>query len=229
MNKIFTLCMILVSLSNAKDLRILVYGDSNTYGLRADFSFMRYEIKDTWSEIMADELGDDYAVITEGLNGRTVNLNNTSKVSKDNKINAKLYSNGTMLLPSILASHTPLDLLIIMLGTNDLGEHDAKQIAKDLGKLIDIAKLERFNIPNVLLIAPPKLNIGRKGGDILLSRSTDLPALLSKICEQKDAYFYNAQEVVEFAHWQDKLHFSKDDHHALGKAVAKQVQKIFEN
>ena len=88
---------------------ILCYGDSNTYGLMPD-SPDRYPRDVRWTGILQKKLGEDYYVIEEGLSGRTTLWDDPIEEHK----NGKKY-----LLPC-LETHKPLDLVVIMLGTNDL-------------------------------------------------------------------------------------------------------------
>lgn len=217
MNKILMLLLLFASLLNAQNLRILLYGDSNTYGLRADGTLKRYELSKTWPRILATELKDNYEIITEGLSGRTVNTNKSIFISQKYSIDL----NGATLLPSIISSHTPLDLLVIFLGTNEISTRSAKDITQGLKELIDISK---FGAKKVLIIAPPKIKIDAKN---FFASSVALPELLKQMCAKNGAYFFNAQDVVEFAHGADGVHLSADDHKALGIAIAKQIQEIF--
>ncbi len=89
--------------------RILCFGDSNTYGYNpVDGS--RYDETIRWPMVMQRLLGDDYTVIEEGFNGRTICYDDPAEGG---------YKSGMQYLPPCLMSHNPLDLVVIMLGTND--------------------------------------------------------------------------------------------------------------
>ena len=88
---------------------ILCYGDSNTYGLKSDL-VSRYPRNVRWTGILQEKLGSEYYVIEEGLGGRTTVWDDP----------VEDYKNGKKYLLPCLDSHKPLDLVIIMLGTNDL-------------------------------------------------------------------------------------------------------------
>ena len=88
---------------------ILCFGDSNTWGY-APVTGERYPGHVRWTGVLQSCLGDDYFVIEEGLNGRTTVHNEPLRP----------HRNGASLLPVLLESHSPLDLVIVMLGTNDL-------------------------------------------------------------------------------------------------------------
>ena len=92
--------------------RIMCFGDSLTWGwipVRDGSPTLRYPFEQRWAGAMLNDLGPDYEVIEEGLSARTTDL--------DDPVDPRL--NGSAYLPSALASHLPLDLVIIMLGTND--------------------------------------------------------------------------------------------------------------
>jgi lysophospholipase L1-like esterase len=108
---------------------IVCFGDSNTWGQKPDRSG-RYASNERWTGRLQELLGDDYTVVEEGLSGRTVNLDYANKPGR----------NGRTYFAPCLQSHSPLDAVIIMLGTNDVKiEFDvsAESIAKALGELVD--------------------------------------------------------------------------------------------
>ena len=93
---------------------ILCFGDSNTHGTRAmrrPDDRRRFSKEDRWTGIMASCLGDDWTVVEEGLPGRTTVF--------DDPIEGQ-HKNGLRMLRGLLESHREIDLVIIMLGTNDL-------------------------------------------------------------------------------------------------------------
>ena len=107
-----------------------------------------------WTSVLQNELGRDYLVIPEGLNGRTTVW--------DDPI--ELHKNGSSYLPPCLESHKPVDLVIIMLGTNDLKQRfslPAGDIAKGVGVLVDIVGKSDWvpagDAPEVLVLVPPEV------------------------------------------------------------------------
>ena len=132
---------------------ILCYGDSNTWGWNPATQ-SRYVRDERWPGVLRQELGEGYLVIEEGLNGRTTVW--------DDPIEG--YKNGKEYLIPCLETHKPIDLVIIMLGTNDLKARfsvPACDVAAGAGVLVDIiAKSETGpgdGAPQVLLIAPPPI------------------------------------------------------------------------
>jgi len=130
---------------------IVCYGDSNTWGFNPAAQD-RFALEERWTGVLALELGTGYRVIEEGLNGRTTIWDDPIEEGRNGK---------TYLLPC-LWSHQPIDLVTIMLGTNDLKERfavSAYNIAAGAGVLVNLA-LKNGAGPNggasqVLLLAPP--------------------------------------------------------------------------
>ena len=107
-----------------RPIRILCYGDSNTWGTYGHWKdvgkrALRFAPEDRWPCVMQQELGDGFEVIEEGLGGRTAFADHVDGP----------WKNGLHTLPTILHSHKPLDLVAIMLGTNDLAQK--KDITED--------------------------------------------------------------------------------------------------
>ena len=101
---------------------VLCYGDSNTWGYDAATEG-RYPYDKRWTTVLARELGSEYLVIPEGLNGRTTVWPDPVEGE---------YKSGKSTLLAILESHHPLDLVVLMLGTNDL-KHRWGLSAWDIG------------------------------------------------------------------------------------------------
>src|SRR4029453_12146227 len=92
--------------------RILCFGDSLTWGwmpIKEVVPTTRYPFEQRWTGVAAAQLGANFEIIEEGLSGRTTDLDDPT----DPRLNGSTY------LPSALATHLPLDLVILLLGTND--------------------------------------------------------------------------------------------------------------
>ncbi|WP_292496509.1 SGNH/GDSL hydrolase family protein, partial [Mesorhizobium sp.] len=131
---------------------ILCYGDSVTWGYDAG-SLGRLALEDRWPSVLKTALGDGIEVIAEGLNGRTTAF--------DDHL-AGADRNGARMLPTILTTHAPLDLIIIMLGANDMKPwiHGNPVAAKQgMQRLIDIVRGHDYPFdwpaPQILIVAPP--------------------------------------------------------------------------
>jgi lysophospholipase L1-like esterase len=204
---------------------IVCYGDSNTWG--ADPSGAgRFPPDVRWTGVLQHELGSGYKVIEEGLNGRTTNIDDTIEVDR----------NGRAQLPPTIESQSPFDLMIIMVGTNDLkARHNrgAADIAQSASKLADIARRSQAGPndenPKVLLMSPPATIESGGGLDLLFAGSTEK----SKLFPEQYAFYANAAGVEFFDAGSvivsspvDGIHFDPEEHAKLGKAVAAEVRRI---
>ena len=140
---------------------ILCFGDSNTHGYCADPSDCadggdRFNEQERWTCLLQDLLGDDCKVYEEGLSGRTTVFSDPLHESMD----------GLGVIYSTLMSHERVDLLIIMLGTNDTKERlgvNAPCIALGLERLIQKAKSVpawKNDAPNIQVVCPPHIGEG---------------------------------------------------------------------
>ncbi|HEX9029243.1 MAG TPA: SGNH/GDSL hydrolase family protein [Anaerolineales bacterium] len=205
---------------------ILCFGDSNTWGYNPTTQ-NRYPPDVRWTGVLAQALGPEYRVIEEGLNGRTTLWEDPIEG----------YKNGREYLIPCLDSHSPLDLVIIMLGTNDLKRRfsvSASDIAASAGVLVDTVQRSPnsagYPPPQVLLVAPPPFG---KLSDYAEMFSQEAPALSRKFstyyAQQADLYrchFLDAGAVIVSTDL-DGIHFEAGEHRKLGLAVAARVQKIF--
>ncbi|WP_112312567.1 GDSL-type esterase/lipase family protein [Pseudogemmobacter bohemicus] len=136
---------------------LLLYGDSNTHGtmpMHELGAMGRFAHRHRWTSLLAAEL-DGWEVIPEGHPGRTT--------LHDDPIEGA-HRNGLTVLPSILESHRPIDVVLLMLGTNDLKERfsvNAGDIALSLERLVRVIRASGCGpmggAPAVLLIAPPPI------------------------------------------------------------------------
>ncbi|MGQ0484859.1 MAG: SGNH/GDSL hydrolase family protein, partial [Hyphomicrobiales bacterium] len=133
---------------------ILAFGDSLTWGFEAG-TWKRHPFEVRWPNVLAAGLQGNARVIEEGLNGRTTAYDDATDAAE---------LNGARVLPMLLKSHQPLDLAIIMLGTNDLkfaARCRAFDAALGMGRLIEIVQHFPFNDnfapPQVLVMSPPAL------------------------------------------------------------------------
>ena len=140
---------------NAK--RILCFGDSLTFG-SDHINNTRLDVNKRWTGVLQRMLGDKYEIIEEGLGGRTTEVDDPKHDGK----------NGLLYFKSTIASHIPLDLVIILLGTNDLKKkfnRAPQQIASSFERYHEAIKTAcdkwGFKYTKVLLVAPPLVNEAR--------------------------------------------------------------------
>jgi len=207
-----------------KQKNILCYGDSNTWGYNP-VTATRYDRNTRWTGVMQNELGEDYYVIEEGLCGRTTVWDDPVEGHK----------NGLQQLIPILHSNCPLDLVIIMLGTNDLKNRfsvSPLDIAWSIGRLVDtVRKCESSYTgpaPDVLVVCPAPFSEMSNSpfADIFIDakeKSIDLAEILTAYCSENDIEIFDAGSVISISD-ADGIHLEEAQHLKFGKALADKVR-----
>lgn len=221
--------------SLAAPKRVLVFGDSNSWGWipRAEgIPSGRYPSEQQWPQVMQARLGDGYEVVVDALSGRTTDVTDpTAPLSGAGM-------DGSASLPAAIGAHFPLDLVVIMLGTNDTKAQFARtplRIALGAGRLVDIAQGSgemfgggwyTYPAPKVLLVAPPPMGEQTvfaetfEGG---VARSEGLAAAYGNVAEAAGAAFFDAGSVIS-TDGADGVHFSAETQRRLGEAMAAPVE-----
>ena len=209
---------------------ILFYGDSNTWGFNPATG-LRYPYRDRWTTICAELLGPGYICIPSGMNGRTTAFDDPVKGSR----------NGMKGLDYELQTHKPLDLFVIMLGTNDLKYTDARGSADGMERLVRLVRSanERYNLSSpvfssggsntpIFLISPILLNehVGARSDDV--SDSGRLSGLYEEIAEKYGLHFMDAALYVEPSGI-DGIHLGTEGHKILGKVIAGSIRDILKD
>ena len=184
-------------------MRILCFGDSNTYGYDPrSYSGDRYGAEDRWVDLLAKQIG--HAVINAGANGR--------------EIPRKPYARR------LLAEHAPVDIFLVMLGTNDLLQGaSAKEAA---------TRMEAFLIPlsphckQILLICPPPMKRGAwVPTDELVAESIHLAEEYRHLAQKLNIpYVDTSRWSIELAF--DGVHFTEEGHHAFSENLGIQLSKM---
>ncbi len=222
--------------------RILVFGDSNSWGFvpcSADEPTTRFDASTRWPGVMAARLSASIELVEESLSGRTTDLDDFEIDLPSVHLKGATF-NGAKLLPAIVASHLPLDLVIIMLGTNDCKtrfKRNAREIARaavGLARIIEECKggvATVYPAPKILLLAPPPLgtsfhNPAEWAG--AYEKSLELGSALKTATAAADLPFLNAGEIIA-TEGIDGIHLTAEAHLKLGEAAAKEVSLILQN
>lgn len=206
-------------------MRILCIGDSNTWGYNAETG-LRYEVR--WTRILQSLLKED-EIIEEGLNGRTFAF--VDPFCKERC--------GLDILPSILRSQDPIDLVIVMLGTNDLKvvfHAHAKGIAKGARNFIrEIQNPVYYNypVPKLLMVSPILLGediVEKQGpyGDFdatSLEQSKGLASEIKKVCDTFDVAFMDASKYAKASRF-DCIHMDEENHRKLAIEMKNQIEAL---
>lgn len=206
---------------------ILCYGDSLTWGYSAEL-LGRHAYEDRWPSVLQAELGGAARVIADGLNGRTT--------AYDDHL-ADADRNGARTLPTVLSSHDPLDLVVIMLGANDMKPFicgHAIGAKAGMERLIQIVQnhVWFFNAPApaVLIVSPPALCETEEpefaaafdGG---VAESKKLAWLYSGLADAYGCGFFDAGSVARTTPL-DGVHLDAENTRAVGLALAPAVRKM---
>lgn len=208
---------------------ILLFGDSNTHGTmpaRALGDSARYGRDDRWAGRL-QHLLPDWEVIAEGLPGRTT--------VHDDPIEGA-HRNGLAVLPALLESHRPLDVVLVMLGTNDLKERfsvNAGDIALALERLVRLilasATGPEGRAPGVLLVAPPPIaEVGCLAGMFHggAAKSQALAVEIAATAARLGVAFLDAGQVASVSPI-DGVHFDPQANPALAGAIAGAIRQAF--
>jgi lysophospholipase L1-like esterase len=210
---------------------ILCYGDSNTHGTAPMATLQdlgRHGPAERWPGVLAARLGPGWRVVEEGLPGRTT-------VHPDPISGA--HKNGLALLPAALESHRPVDLVVLMLGTNDL-KHRFQVPPVEIGESVSLLlHLIRHSDtgpgatqPATLLVAPPPVLEAGCLADIFeggAAKSARLAAAYAAVARRHGAGFLDAGRVIASSPL-DGVHFDAAEHGKLGRALAAVVRGMVE-
>ena len=207
--------------------QILIYSDSLTWGIIPD-SRQRLPFEKRWPgvlEIFINQKGNKVRVIENCLNGRRTTWSDPFKDGR----------NGSDGLAQVIEMHSPLKLVILMLGTNDFQcthDNNAWLSSQGTAKLINIirqAPIEPgMTTPEIMVVAPPKITEPKgviaskfKGAE---DRDVGLASELEKVANEHSAHYFDASSVTE-ASSVDGIHLDENQHSVLGEAIAHAVSK----
>jgi lysophospholipase L1-like esterase len=210
---------------------VLCFGDSNTHGampMRDEFDTRRFGCNERWTGILCQELAGTWQVIEEGLPGRT-------SVHPD-PIEG-LHKSGIDHLMVSLESHAPIDLVVVMLGTNDLKLRfsvSPEDIVAGLRRVVAVIQAATHcgpagTAPAALVVAPPPVEELGFLAPILAGgaeKSRRLAPLLRTAAGKQGVAFFDAASVIHVSST-DGIHFDREQHAKLGLAIAEQI-RIFD-
>lgn len=207
---------------------ILAYGDSLTYGANPQSGGPRHPYEARWPSALEAGLGGKARVIAEGLGGRTTVFDDFS---------AAADRNGARVLPTLLDSHKPLDLVIIMLGTNDLKVYvngTAFGAAMGVKRLVQIVRTHPYDpsqpVPQVIMVAPP-LTVDTDHADLhpMFAPRADEAKLFdtyySRVARELGAGYFNAASVA-VADRRDGVHLDEANTRAIGVGLVPLVTEM---
>ena len=204
--------------------RILCYGDSNTWGYISGTDHQRYGENERWTRLLGNLLGNEYEIIEEGLNSRTL-ISNDLRPGREGR-------NGYEYLMPCLDSHDPLDLVVLMLGTNELKTMFNKSI-EEVGSLLEeyfvktiINRKSQINgeCYKLLIVAPPIAKddgSGKYAG--AYEKSLRFNEVYSDIANRNNCYFVD-NSLLDVGI--DGVHLTKESHKILADKLYNVIKDI---
>lgn len=205
---------------------ILCFGDSNTFASHPLGGRHPYDVR--WTGRLQALLGAEYRVIEEGLGGRTTVFEDQISPGR----------NGRAALPAAIATHNPIDLIVMMLGTNDLKAQyhatmwDLGRAMEQLMHIIDAYEYApHYKKPQVLLVSPIEVGEGIEDSPFgcFTREAVDKSRLFAKeyapVAEKYGAHFFDAASVA-YPSREDQLHMDAESHRALADALADKIRGI---
>ncbi len=200
---------------------VLVYSDSLSWGI-IPTTRKRLLFEQRWPGVMEIALcasGQKVRVIEDCLNGRRTVWEDPFKPGR----------NGLAGLAQRIEIHSPLDLVILMLGTNDfqsMHEHNAWHSSQGIRALISAIRSAPIEpdmpVPLILVVAPPAIQTPKgpiapkfEGGE---HKCVGLADAYRRVCEEANCHFFDAGSVVASSKV-DGVHLDLEQHFMLGKAV----------
>jgi lysophospholipase L1-like esterase len=192
---------------------LLCFGDSNTWGYVPGSNGRRFPREARWPVRLQAALGEAWEVVAEGLSGRTATMD--SPVAEGR--------NGLPYLVPCLQSHAPVDLLLIFLGTNDVGERFAlpeRDVARSVGRLIKVARSAEAGpdgaAPEILVVCPPPFDGHRLGPHF------------AEVCAELDCELIDLDGVASYVELADDVeHLDETGHAAVASAVEARIGRMF--
>ena len=208
-------------------INILCFGDSNTFGSVPLGGRWPWGVR--WTSLLQQHLGQEYHIIEEGCGGRTTVFEDQLEVDK----------NGRAHLLTALHSHRPLDLVILMLGTNDLKKRfsllpvDVAVGAEELGRLVEHYDYGPFAVPKVLMVSPIQIGDGVENSSCtgFAPEAAENSRQLARYYEQRakaHGWLYLDAASVAQPSKRDMLHMEPEGHAALADALEKIIRDYFE-
>ena len=201
---------------------ILCYGDSLTWGTKPEIGGARHAYADRWPNVLSAALGTGFDVVSEGMGGRTTAFDDFL---------ADCDRNGARLLPSMLQSHRPVHLVILMLGTNDLKPATAGNAASamlGMRRCVEIVqkhspRLPDFVPPKIIVVAPPHVvetpdPFFAEMFEGAIHESRKIARYYAKLAAEMGVAFFDAASVAHASPF-DGVHLDADNTRAIGHAL----------
>jgi lysophospholipase L1-like esterase len=212
--------------TNVSAKRILIYGDSYTFGKIP--GGLRFDSATRFTGVTQSYLGSEYEIIEEGLRGRTISGENGFVPKRD----------GLAQFDGIIGSHLPLDLVFIFLGLNDtnssrksIPEEIVAPLIKYIRGVSWWSKHLGFPKPRIALVIPPTIdepasdkalkNIFNGSGEKIIA----IQKLIKQLAEDNKVFSFDASKVVTVSQV-DGIHLDAENNRLLGRALAQFIKEV---
>ena len=211
-------------------INILCFGDSNTWGYDPA-NQTRFLKSIRWTGVLQNLLGDNFNIIEEGLNGRTTNVNEREEHSLGYY---RAFRSSMDLVSVLIETNSPIDLVVIMLGTNDL-KNNFNQSVNDISFIMrlvceTIINNDYFNSKSIILVSPTHIN--ESSSSLLNSfigtaeKSKSLAKPYKKIADDLDLFFVDASKSVK-TNQIDGLHWDAIQHSDFANSICLKIKSIY--
>lgn len=211
-------------------LKVLCFGDSNTYGYSPTNEEHRYPYKKRWTSILQKTLGKQAVITVDGFNGRTTNVDRSDKAN----------CNGVKGYLQALKQDSKYDVVVFMLGTNDTIvqlDRSVKEISEGMEKLLNLTAEHVRNTaggkPEIILVAPGRVQSDLQGtpfahqfDETSVGKSIKLSDVYRQLAKRYQAHFIDGTklDVSDI----DCIHLTPQGHQQLAGLILKQI-KSFKN
>lgn len=211
-------------------IRIMCYGDSNTWGFTPGTG-VRYDEDTRWTGRLQKILGENFTILEEGLNGRSTVFDNP----------VCPYQNGLKGLGFVLLAAKPLDIVVVCLGINDFNYTGVAGSVQGINEIMRTLHNANYiyagnspvfrTKPRVLLVSPahlhPEFDVYRTDskscGHTLDSQK--LAPLYKQVADNYGAWFLDAADYAK-ASEDDYIHLDVESHARLAEAIASKIHEI---
>lgn len=202
-------------------IRIVCFGDSNTWGYIPGTDHERYDETIRFPKVLQSLLGNSYEIIEEGLNSRTL-VSDDPRPGKEGR-------NGSVYLYPCLQSHDPLDMVILMMGTNEL-KHRFGYSAMQVGELLETYYIQKIlstssqfqeKFPKLILVAPPCIEETKEYAKLRFEGGTKKSQQFALICQLlAKKYSCSFVDASDLQTGSDGVHLLPESHHILAKRIS---------
>lgn len=211
--------------------RVLCYGDSNTWG-HIPGGKGRYPESVRWTGVCQQELGDDFVIIEDGINGRTTIFDQPFSE----------YLNGIKGLGYSLLSQAPLDIIVMFLGTNDITFNNIERVQYGIDEIIRTCINANYiyrsegpiflNTPKVLLLIPmpfdPVVDKIPGSAKNRYFESTKFKEYFLPVADKYGIGCLDTSDIADVSRI-DGVHLTAVGHERIGKAVAEMIKTLLSN